>query len=1232
MSPSEGVTGNSSQVNNTHENNNITSDGQIQSSKAEERAKATSTEYLTKERKRVLCMGGTRIALLSQIGEWMVNPEGPPIFVLNGLAGIGKTTVAQTIASRSDDLNLLGASFFFCKEEVERRNSERFFTTLVYQLCVWNEQISKAVTKVLGSDRGKEVLMKDAQEQLNVLILEPLRDILKSRQRPIVVVIDALDECDYEDSPIVLAGLRQLVQEIPCFKIFITTRPQPHLQHLLTRDVDKIFHLENIEEKIVDGDIEFFLKHCLSQEQVLIGLGKLPESWSASDDDVEFLVRMSGKFFIVAATTVLFILDKAINNPSLQMQKLRNGFTRIRSPSNAINDFYTAVLRNAVPVGSEAYIAARFRKVIGTILLIQNPLPIKPLAKLIGLSLKDLHAVIDKMRSIILVSGNDVPHVYHKTFFEYIMDSDSCREKELRIVLREHHTRIAIRCLQVMNGTLTQNILQLGNPARFMDNTPGLSHECISEPDFFQKVPQELEYACLHWADHLDDSNTKDSALVKEMEAFVNRHLLHWLEALSWSTKLHLAHPALGLLLKNLKSTSPNLRELVSGGQRFISKFSEIIKKSALHTYCTALPLAPTGSLLYKKYQRQMMFCRVQGGPENWDALIATTTAGGVVDRLGFSRDNSTLASWGDEGIKLWDATTGTPRKSLKAENAALAEDFSTVAISHGNTVTLCSVASRAPIATFQHSADVSRVMLSFDASRVVAVSPDGAVSLWNNKGRGEVIATLDGFLRQLAFSPKGDRLAFVSNAGDIRLCNGSNGNFIAKMDYKPEQALSLLFLSNGSRLASITERYKVYSLTLWKSENGELIDVIKDVGFRLATSHDGVFVATGGDSKVQLWNAASANTLSLIATLDHERISSLALSPGILAIGSFHNTVTLYDVNKRTFFATLTFEEPLALAISPDCSRLAVGGYSGTVHLWDVPSVRASVASQARTSRVTALAFSSDCLRLACGFEDGTIELRGTGRTERIIATHPAHSDQIIGLEFCGERLASISKDRSIKLWECKDGALISHFEQSLPRQPSAMAVSSALLAVGVDGHIILWNRQILRVTDTLTAHEQLEGIDSLLFSLDGSLLASASEKTHNLLVWDVRKRSTVAKFRVLPGSQRLIFAPDGSSLVSQCRDGSFTLFDIANSKTTWKTNEDLSWLPIPRWHGFQISLGYDVRGGFHRLVGRFLDPHDRTPILYIPTDFVVSTSALGSSMYAIGCEDGRVLIVRSS
>ena len=186
---------------------------QTQSIRDLPRARAAHDDY-DKDR-RVSCFEGTRQALLSEIGEWIFAVTEHLIYVLSGMAGLGKSTVAQTIAERAAKVGILGASFFFSRNETDRRSAEKFVTTIAFQLCVYDEEFAEAIGTALTKRQGAAVTTKNPEQQLEALVLEPLRNLAKARSGPVVIVVDALDECNDEDARSVLRVLSLLVQALP---------------------------------------------------------------------------------------------------------------------------------------------------------------------------------------------------------------------------------------------------------------------------------------------------------------------------------------------------------------------------------------------------------------------------------------------------------------------------------------------------------------------------------------------------------------------------------------------------------------------------------------------------------------------------------------------------------------------------------------------------------------------------------------------------------------------------------------------------------------------------------------------------------------------------------------------------------------------------------------------------------------------------------------------------------
>jgi hypothetical protein len=145
------------------------------------------------------CLANTRVELRRQITEWTEDRNGKPIFWLNGMAGTGKSTIARTIAQSFADKAQLGASFFFKKGEDDRGNASRFFTTVATDLMVHIPGLIAGIRKAIDADPG--ISEKALKDQFEKLILQPLTETKQAPPKALglVVVIDALDECEREE-------------------------------------------------------------------------------------------------------------------------------------------------------------------------------------------------------------------------------------------------------------------------------------------------------------------------------------------------------------------------------------------------------------------------------------------------------------------------------------------------------------------------------------------------------------------------------------------------------------------------------------------------------------------------------------------------------------------------------------------------------------------------------------------------------------------------------------------------------------------------------------------------------------------------------------------------------------------------------------------------------------------------------------------------------------------------
>ncbi|RPB18114.1 hypothetical protein L211DRAFT_752050, partial [Terfezia boudieri ATCC MYA-4762] len=142
------------------------------------------------------CLPDTRVDLRQQIMDWFENPKGECIFWLNGMAGTGKSTISRTVAWDLAEKKRLAASFFFSRGRGDISHAGQFFTTIAAQLAKSLPALRPLISKAI--EENVDILKQGLSEQWKHLILSPLKNA-PAQSIQLVVVIDALDECDNKD-------------------------------------------------------------------------------------------------------------------------------------------------------------------------------------------------------------------------------------------------------------------------------------------------------------------------------------------------------------------------------------------------------------------------------------------------------------------------------------------------------------------------------------------------------------------------------------------------------------------------------------------------------------------------------------------------------------------------------------------------------------------------------------------------------------------------------------------------------------------------------------------------------------------------------------------------------------------------------------------------------------------------------------------------------------------------
>jgi WD40 repeat protein len=530
------------------------------------------------------------------------------------------------------------------------------------------------------------------------------------------------------------------------------------------------------------------------------------------------------------------------------------------------------------------------------------------------------------------------------------------------------------------------------------------------------------------------------------------------------------------------------LWEHVTGTQRLFSTGESLITK---------LVFSPDSKKMAGiDDQRRILVWDVSSAVQKWVQAVAENV---TLTSIAFSPDGGILAGSDSDGhVKLWDSSTGNQLASINSPSAA-------------------------GITNLTFSAQGWLAAIDGQSNIVILDTASGY--------QQQLLKQLQGQVKTFALSPNGTKLASSGVAARIKLWDvgmeqlsaAADGSQVNKSTIEPANAATgLLFNNDGTLLASIG---KDPIIELWNVENGELEQTLighwdRVSGLAFNRNHQ-TLASIGYDGQLIIWDLTTGEELYTNQIFD-----TIARAPesqrGI-------TSSTVPKTSDTTTAATRTTKS----GIRVDAILQSSDG--------DIP-----VSKAYGRHAVNALDMSPNGKMYCSGHRDGKIRIWNAAGEELAVLEGHDGIDVTGVLFYADNKVASVSDDSTIRLWDLKTNKLLQtlhgheHPVKSIAGSPDGKLIASA----GEAPRILLWDSKTGELLNILYKHRDF--VTSLVFSPDGQRLVSGDGEG-SMLVWDVKKGTLI---KTLPGHtgaiNTLAFSNDSSIVISGGEDTFVKVWNI--------------------------------------------------------------------------------------
>ena len=877
--------------------------GSRQSASDEECLQALRITDPENDKKRIIQLKG---GLLKEVYEWIEandkfklweEQNERALLWITGLPGQGKTMLLCGII---DSLPTKSTIYFFFQATDARLNSGiSALRGLIFMLATQRRELVQHIRAKYDEAGASIFADTNSWFALESIFKNMLNDIPPGE---VNIVVDAVNECMIDRDRLLDLIIRCNSEHMA--KWIVSSRPWAEIEIYLERIRGEArLALEAREnEAIITDAVSRYI------EQKVVDLHAL-RSYKA-----ETMTEVSTYLKAHASGTFLWA---ALMCARLEHVNSWNILKVLKQMPKTLENLYKGMMTRLL--SSED--AELLRQILATVTAVYRPLNIPELATLTDLP-EELITSPDQLTKLMqgycdfLVLRNGTIQFVHASAQEYVLSQGS--EQIFPQGINGIHEDLFQRSISAMSAKLKRGMCNIKQPETHIEQAS--KESLVPTPD--------LLYPLLHWSQHFCAIDYETNLWLnarQTLQNFLKNYYIYWLEAMSLTKHITQAITMIDTLFESLSSVklsrqdpvaSDALLSFVYDAQRFLFTFAGIIEDFPAQVYYSALVFSPSQSLIKQAFRAQLpewLSLKTLEGEDYWShCLRAFQGHADVVHKVIFSDDGKLLASASRDGVvQLRDPSSGIM------------------------------------LATLRTSGPIAHLKFCAGGSKLCSVNASGHIELWScpSLSSNMTIFKQDDNLQTLptiAFMQDGElsngSLATGHDDGTIRLWDLNTGACQQKINAHSGPVTLLAASKSGKLLVSGSEFYlKFRELKDLRQEY--IIEGLPSTVDTLEFSPDDKWLAYSGPRCAPSW-------IKLTDSPQIQPFRTCQTNDRSFAFGPDHGLICVTDaavlkvVDMQTWEIRRTVSlggNERAIAISPDGKRLASGGLSSAIFLWDL-------------------------------------------------------------------------------------------------------------------------------------------------------------------------------------------------------------------------------------------------------------------------------------------------------